>query len=421
VSGRVLALAVAFVFAAGCSQLKQGRCNSHSDCHPPTTYCDTNDKVCIVPDAGVHHDASSDVQQDAAKDTPPPHCTAQSCASDPAKPFCDETSGMCRGCKSSGECQSLDAGTSVCDESDAGTGLCVQCTRSSDCQDPAASACVANVCGPCKADNDCAKFPPSVCKQPGAAGDAAPLPRRCAADNETIYVSRATGCLNDIPAADAGSTDAGVGGPASPFCSLQPVLNLITKTRNVIVITGTVAAGSWTYADQAKGPLLIVGKSNAKIVGADKPSFSMSSGTVTIRNVDFSQSVLSNGIEASGGMLTLDHVTVELSAAGGVLFDGASFDIENSTITNNGTGMDGLVTWSGIYVKTVTATGTYRLNQVTISNNGNVGLLCAGKVDGTGVLAFGNAGGVQIGSGCMVMSCASSLDAGASKTCGSQM
>jgi hypothetical protein len=428
VNGRLFTLAVVLVLAAGCSQLKQGRCNSSSDCKDPAApYCDTYNKICTVsdagvhPDASVHHDAGTDAH-DAAVDKAPPSCLdGKHPCTDKAKPFCDDKTGMCRGCKQDNECLGLDGGVPVCNTPDGGAGMCVQCLVSADCQDPNASACVSNRCDPCKADSDCAKFPPSVCKQPVATGDAAPTPRRCASDAEVIYVNRTAGsnCSDTPAAADAGPVDAGAkGSMAVPFCSLQPALNAISKTRNVIVITGSVPAGTWTYADQAKGPLLIVGQNKATVLGTGSPSFSMSSGNVTIRNVDF-QSSLSNGIEASGGMITLDHVTVEKCVGGGILLDGGSFDIENSTIKGNGIAMDGAIVWSGIYVKT-TPSAVSSLNLVTIHDNDNTGLQCAGKITGTGVLAFNNHGGVDIGGLCGVTNCGSS-DASASTMCGTQM
>jgi hypothetical protein len=418
VNGRGFAVLAALLAVTGCSQLKNGRCNVASDCTGPGRWMCNPDKVCmpVVPDAGM------DAPRDATMDVSPPSCTdGKHPCTDKTKPFCDDKTGMCRGCLVAANDCTPDGGAPFCDGTDGGTGKCVQCLVTADCKDPAASACVANMCTPCTADSDCGNFPPGICKPGVATGDAAPPPGRCAGDSEVIYVSKTAKC-NDPSGADAGgAADAGVGGTTSiPFCSMQPALNAITPDRNIIIVTGGVAAGTWKYANQAKGPLLIVGQNNAKIGSSGDPAFSLTSGKVTIRNVTFN-SQFSTGITATGGTLTLDHVTLSMCAEGAILLDGASFDIRNTTITGNGTGMDdnGLITWSGIYVRTLPPTGPTTLNRVTIAGNPAAGLLCVDKITGTGVLAYGN-GGAQISNGCMVNDCGMS-DAGASMTCGAPM
>ena len=408
---------------AGCSQLKKGHCYHVSDCFDGGAgfMCIQGTCLPILHDAGMKPE---DAGRDAAVDKAPPTCKDDGgiVCKDPTAICGDD--GKCRGCINTTECR----GGLVCDAPDGGTGTCVECTDNTSCKTAVAPVCdtSTHMCGPCTADTDCGAFLPSVCKEGVATGDAAPPAARCVtSDLEIIYVGKigSTGLCSDTPAAtDAGVPDAGASLPgtmALPFCSMQPALNAITMRRNVIVVTGSVGAGTWTYADQAKGPLLIVGKNTAKILSTNLPAFSMSSGNVTIRNVLFTSS-LSMGIEASGGTLTLDRVTADQCAGGGILFDGASFDVENSRITGNATAMDGLVTWSGIYVKTMPAGGSWKLNQVTITNNMNAGLLCAGPVSGINVLAYKNMGGVDIGTMCGLTSCGSP-DGAAPAKCGAQM
>jgi hypothetical protein len=426
-------LGIALILAAGCSELKKNRCDHDWDCDQTMQMCDPAAKRCVPKDAGAggvggggEGGAGGLAGHDAGVDKTPSCLLNASICTDPNQPFCDDHSGLCRACIEDMECRKLDATKPVCETHGDGPGVCVQCGGAGDCSSERPVCNLAShACEPCKLDSDCSLFPPNVCKTKlASAADAAPPAPRCARPDETIYVGKPPGgaCSDTPGAGDAGAGDAGAPGPGSlslPFCSMQPALGAIMTTRNVIVVTGSVAAGTWTYADQAKGPLLIVGQNKAKIISSSNPGFSMSSGTVTIRSLTFT-SQLTTGIEASGGTITLDHVTVDQCVGGGVLFDGASFDVENSAITRNGTVMDGLVSWSGIYVKTMKTGGTYKLNQVTIAGNDNAGLLCAGPIAGTGVLAYGNGGGVQIATACNVNSCGMS-DAGASMTCGAQM
>jgi hypothetical protein len=185
----------------------------------------------------------------------------------------------------------------------------------------------------------------------------------------------------------------------------------------VVVVMGNVAAGTWSYADKAAGNLLIVGQNGGRLFSSGAPAFAMSSGNVTIRRLSLTSS-LSMGIQATGGALTLDHVTVDHCAAGGIMLNGASFDIEDSSVLANGLGVDNVTTnWSGIYVKLVS--GTAKLRRVTIASNTNAGILCAQAVDGTEVLAYGNGGGVDVGQACKIKVCGNS-DASAGAMCGAQ-
>ncbi len=205
-------------------------------------------------------------------------------------------------------------------------------------------------------DNQCQRFAPGICKTflPTEA-DAAVSGGACVKDTETIYVQNATGCLKTATTGDAG-TDAGAMANV-PFCSMEPVQYAISKNRFVVVVKGGVGAGTWTYADQAMGNLLIVGQQSALIGSSGSPAFSMSAGNVTIRNVSFTSN-LSMGIQATGGMITLDRVVVDSCKEGGILLNGAAFDIENSLVKNDGPAQTGPVSWAGIYVAALPPLGS---------------------------------------------------------------
>jgi hypothetical protein len=139
----------------------------------------------------------------------------------------------------------------------------------------------------------------------------------------------------------------------------------------------------------------------------------MQSGSVYIRNVTFSPSG-TIGIQTTGGMLTLEDDTIDSCKGGGLLLNGAAFNIKNTTITNNGPSSD--LTWGGVKVQALPVSGSATFSLVTIEQNDPSGISCApgAGITGTGVYAAQNTTG-QISSTCNVTSCAQ-----LGTTCGSQ-
>jgi hypothetical protein len=227
----------------------------------------------------------------------------------------------------------------------------------------------------------------------------------CAAPGETIYVqNNVTTC-----------SETGPGTSAQPLCSLQPVPALL-PSRSLVVVRGTVSGGNWTYAGQGTGTLFIVGQQAASILalGAVAAIFNMQSGAAYIRSVKFPSSAVV-GIQAKGGTLTLNKVTVDSCMGGGILLDGAAFDIENTTVTNNGPGQQPVV-WGGILVNSLPASGSELLKLVSIQSNMAPGLTCsAGSgIQGDGVFASGNST-LNVTTACNVTPCSPM-----SPTCGAQ-
>ena len=225
----------------------------------------------------------------------------------------------------------------------------------------------------------------------------------CAAVAETIYVKNDTSSCNDAPLVNANA-----GTSAQPFCTLQPVTPYLSPARDLIIVTGAVTAATWSYNNNVTGGLLsIVGQTAAQIASTTSPGFSLQSGSVYIRAVKFSPSA-SIGIKSTGGNLTLDGVTVDSCMGGGIFLSGTTFDIENTTVTNNGPGAQG--TSGGVNVSTVGAGS--KLNLVTIQNNKQIGITCDGTVAATGVLVTSNTGG-DIASSCKFSSCSTGAGCGA--------
>ena len=129
----------------------------------------------------------------------------------------------------------------------------------------------------------------------------------------------------------------------------------------------------------------------------------------------------SPGIWATGGaILRLDHVSVNNNTAGGILLDGAGFDIKNTTVSNNGANTYGSV-FGGILIQNVPSSSAVpkSLTLSTVTANQLVGVACSTGTSlsptPTSVLVAAPSGGVDIGASCGFTSCPA-----ASATCGAQ-
>jgi hypothetical protein len=243
----------------------------------------------------------------------------------------------------------------------------------------------------------------------------------CATDNETIYVGTA--------ATTACSDTTGMGGPSTPVCSAAYGISLAkTGSKSVVLVRGALTPPSpgSTTTIAVPAPLTIVGKNNAIIApatGAD--ALLITSGDITLRNLTIQGNAApATGIgisaaPAPGSTVTLhmDTCVIANNPGGGILLNGAAFDIKNTTVTGNGPNTT--TGWGGISVQNAPASGPTTFNLVSIKDNGQIGLTCAGSIastdTGTGVLATGNVGGIQITSICGITACTP-----ASTTCGAQ-
>jgi hypothetical protein len=233
---------------------------------------------------------------------------------------------------------------------------------------------------------------------------------RCATDAETIYVKNGTGS-NCVVSGTGGTS-------ATPYCGMQQATSAITSSRRVIVVRGTtpVAGFSWSAAGAAQ--VTIVGQSGAQIASAAVPGITLSGAELYVRDMSVVGTSLPNiGIEAdTGATLRLLRVKVENNAGGGILLNGAVFDITDCVVSGNGPGTDGAVTWGGIYIKAVPSSGSKQLSLVSVTDNQAPGISCAFGIAGTGVLATGNLV-AQVSPSCspLTTSCAPALVG----TCGS--
>ena len=432
----VAVAALGLVASCNSKNLKSGYCNTNADCKSPGTTCDTRDGggsfMCLPTDGGTGG-AGGKSDGGAGKGGSggaggggghPFRCDASMQCSerdDGAAPVCELDAASCVGCVSDGDC-TTDATKPICGSGHtcepcvigainqcAGhtgktvcltSGLCAECATNADCKTATSPICGStNQCHACQSDSDCTGAP-SVCMTDG----------HCATTTETIYVQNTT--TGPTVCSD---TAAGAGTSAQPFCSMQPVPAALTSTLDLVVVRGTVFAGTSIFMGQGAPVTSIVGQQSAFIASAASPGFSMQSGSVYIRGIMFSPSA-SIGISATGGMLHLDTVTVDSCKGGGIFLNGAAFEIDNTTVTNNGPGQQGATTfWGGILVNMLPSSGPAKLNHVTIENNKQIGLTCIDAITGMDVFASGNDGGVQISGTCGISACP---DAGA--TCGAQ-
>jgi hypothetical protein len=230
---------------------------------------------------------------------------------------------------------------------------------------------------------------------------------RCAAESETIYVQKGGACAP------------GAGTSSAPLCRPDDAMGALTASRRVVIIRGAVDGFSWSLNG---GQVTVVGQPAGAIAGTIaagvSPGVTVSGGDLYIRNLSVAcvPDISDRGVVAqSGAVLRLNGVTVKNCAKGGVLVDGAAFEIKNAVITANGPADNGGLVWGGMRFQGVPIGGPARLEMVTIKDNKQVGVSCSAAISGTGVHASGNTGGVEITSTCGLMPCS---PPGA--TCGAQ-
>jgi len=336
------------------------QCTGNSQCGGATPVCDTTTNICVA-------------------------CLTSSQCSSPTTPICG-TNKACAACTANAQCAAKSPTLPACALA---TGACVQCTSNTDCSG-ATPVCntATNTCRSCTADTECAASGPGVCMshQDG----------RCASDAETIVVTATSANL--------------------PSTSIPAGIRLL-------VIKGA-ANGTLAWSLPASPQMTIVGQTSGTTVGtltgpaSTAATIKVTGGDLYIRKLSVAGG--SPGIWANGGnVLRLDHATVSNNAAGGILLDGAGFDIKNTTVNGNGANT-GAVPFGGMGIQNTPTSTTVpkSISLTSITSNQLLGVTC-----GTGaaflptpssVLATSNVGG-DVGTSCGFTSCGT-----ASATCGAQ-
>lgn len=212
---------------------------------------------------------------------------------------------------------------------------------------------------------------------------------RCATAGESLVV---TPTSNNLPAA---SIPAGI---------------------RLVVIKGAVS-GAVAWSLPSSPQMTVVGQNTGTLTGSNgAPTLHVTGGDLYVRGLTVTSGA--PGIAADGGaVLRLDHVSVSSNVAGGIILDGAAFDIRNTTVSNNGANIATLP-FGGILIENLpTSTATPRsIALCTVASNQLVGVVCgAGALLSpapTSILATSNIGG-DVSGACGFASCGA-----AGNTCG---
>ena len=321
----VLVAALTTVSACKLTKLKPNFCHTDKDCKTGFRCAVDASWECVDPDASMPDARDGGDKGDGGdagdvRDAPPPFSCSQ--------------------CADAGP----DGSARVCVEDAA---MCVECVEDNDCVSKSIMTpkCESRMCRPCRTDNECPS--PNICLTDG----------RCATD-EVIFVEfRSSGC---------GSAD---GSPANPFCAPNDAVAKLASDKNVIVIRGP-AADRMTLNTTGVAPVVIgkpgTGSAAASIPATAATAIQVLSDTVLIRDIAVigGTAATSKGIVVSGSMtsatllnvqvklttglaiqadtgaqLTMDRCTVTDNSVGGVLINGAGYNIENSVLAANGYGI----------------------------------------------------------------------------------
>jgi hypothetical protein len=227
---------------------------------------------------------------------------------------------------------------------------------------------------------------------------------RCATNAETIFVENVTGKCNN--ASGAGST-------AMPYCALQEGINAAKAGgKAMVVLRGPEAVDRVQYT--GAGKLALVGQANALLGPGAGVGLIVSGGELYARGLTIEGGTKQAVEVGIGAKLQLENSKVTNNKQGGILVNGGTLVLRNSTVSGNGPGdfMGMGIFWGGIRMQSP-AVGT-SLEKVSVVNNNNTGISCSAAVTGSGVSVSGNVG-IDIAPTCGFSSCGA-----ASATCGAQ-
>lgn len=269
-----------------------------------------------------------------------PMCSLMSCTDDKAS-ICEVDAGTCRGCMNAAECKARFTGKPACDQ-----GQCYECAAGADCTTATKPICESHACRKCKADTECGA--PGICLEDGS----------CATAGQVVFV--------EFDAAGCAGAD---GTTAKPYCTPNEGAAVLTANRPLLVIRGP--ANNQLVLDTTLAAITVIGRKNGAGEAASIPAVAstavrVASGDVLMRDlaVTGGTGTSSRGVTVSGGAtklrllrmkistgmglgvqadtsaaLTMDRCTVDGNAAGGLLVNGASYQVTNSVFAGNGYGV----------------------------------------------------------------------------------
>jgi len=189
----------------------------------------------------------------------------------------------------------------------------------------------------------------------------------------------------------------------------------LASGKRLVIIRGSVSGtAAWNLPTSQ---VTIIGQNTGVLTGnGSAATMHLTGGDFYMRDLSITGG--SPGLWADGGAIArLDHVSVSNNAAGGILLDGAGFDIKNTTVNSNGANTAGAGAFGGIRIQNPPATPKM-LSFSTVNDNQLIGVSCD---SGTAVnplpttVLVTQATGVPVAAVCAFTSCGA-----ASSSCGAQ-
>ena len=339
---------------------------------------------------------------------------------DSTKHVCQVDAGVCVGCLQNGDCTTV--GARACDTT---ANKCVECVVNGDCADPTKPVCDKQACRACKADSECTGPGPGVCMFH--------LDGHCATDSETVYVAKVNttgGCSDSDPTA---------GTSQLPFCTSQVGIDATRPTvdagasidagdpsdgsasdagplavKTLVVMRGPTPLANWTFNSPGQ-TVTVVGQANTMINPGAGIGIHLSGGNLYVRGLRVTGSSSDVGVVADGGEIHLDRCTIDTNQ-GGILINGAAYDITNTIVANNMSAQTGgCGTWAGVCLVEKPQGSAGRFVNNTVVANKQVGVACDGAYPVLGSIVSGSTGGVDSFM-CSVASCCGSGPTGIDPT-----
>jgi len=391
----LLAAAAAIAALPACTRNNPLYCERAEDCQPGWD-CDTLKRECIRDehDAGWNGEGCADSTR----------CPAET-------PVCN-ADHMCEACApgatGDADCTARDDTLPICRDD----GRCVACLDDDGCTDPLTDFCdqASGVCRGCIAHDECAS---EVCNIGGGT---------CLTAGEIIYVDSGSGA-DGTSCGGQTSPCATIGGPDGALAKVaagRRTVRIRTGTGYPealdldgisVVLVGPgavlqpVVANSAAVVAHNAASVTIDG---LQVTGADGATVGdgvRCSDAGTVVRIDRA-TVSDNddvGIEVEAGCeLRMSRTVVARNLAGGVRIASDSFDLGNSFLVDNG---DGAAAFGGLRINQSGDTTTRRLAFLTVAGNtsgtGASGIQCTGIGVAVGSsIVWGNSGGAEVAALC---------------------
>jgi hypothetical protein len=187
----------------------------------------------------------------------------------------------------------------------------------------------------------------------------------------------------------------------------------MSGARTVIAVSGPTAVPGFDQPPLGAptAPITIIGRGSKPPITA--PGVQLEGGTLFLRNLEIAAGA-AVGITAANASVTARDLLVDANNKGGVLLDRCTFDLQNVTVTKNGPGTAGAITWGGILVQNASQSPR-KLTNVSVTKNEGPGISCSASVDGSGVYATNNSA-VDVSPTCDITACAAPMPG----TCGAE-